>query len=162
MAIEADAFDSNSDLQVLDLSLNPVTTLPKNIFQLPALRKLYLSEDEWLDIVKTIDEAKPISSPLEYLDISAIPMEILPDLGVMPYLLKYNISNIPNEVTVSAKHFAGLCNLKFLENTKLSVTFEDPCECFALEHWLKVREVRFKPFGCPLELPQGKRFIISI
>lgn len=160
MVIDPDAFDSNTDLQVLDLSLNPISTLPPNIFKLPSLRKLYLSENEWLNIAKAVEEAKPIISPLEFLDISAIPMEVLPDLGVMPYLLKYNISNLPEEVVVSVKHFAGLCNLKFLENTKVSAKFEDPCECLTLEKWLKERKVRFKPFNCHAEYTEGKGFIL--
>lgn len=160
MVIDSDAFDSNTDLQVLDLSLNPITTLPENIFKLPSLRKLYLSENEWLDIAKTVDAAKPITSPLEFLDISAIPMNILPDLGVMPYLLKYNISNIPQEVSVSVKHFAGLCNLKFLENAKVSTTFDDPCECLTLENWLKERKVRFKPFNCLSDIVDGEKYNI--
>lgn len=155
MTIDSDAFDSNTDLQVLDLSLNPIVNLPKNLFQLPSLRKLYLSENEWLNIIKTIEEAKPITSPLEYLDISAIHMKTLPDLGVMPYMVKYNISNIPDDVVVTAKHFAGLCNLKFLENSKLSPIFEDPCECHVVENWLRERKVRFKPFNCTLEYAKG-------
>lgn len=156
MTIDPDAFDSNTDLQVLDLSLNTFTTLPKTIFQLPSLRKLYLSEDEWLDIVKAVDDAKPITSPLESIDISAIDMETLPDLGVMPHLLKYNLSNIPSEVKVSTRHFAGLCNLRFLENVKLRATFDDPCECLSLENWLRERKVKFKPFNCELEVAEGE------
>lgn len=154
--INPDTFDSNTDLQVLDLSLNPILTLPSNLFKLPSLRKLYLGEDEWLNVVKTFEDAKPITSPIEFLDISATRMDILPDLGVMPYLLKYNISNLPEQVIISVKHFAGLCNLKFLENAKVSAVFEDPCECFTLEKWLKERKVRFKSFNCPPELAEGK------
>lgn len=156
MEIDSDAFDSNTELQVLDLSLNPLRELPQNLFKLPALRKLYLSENEWLDIVKIIEEAKPITSPLEFLDISAIGMKTLPDLGVMPYLIKYNISNLPNEVEISIKHFAGLCNLQFLENAKISATFEDPCECLTLEKWLKERNIRFKSFNCPEKIVEGE------
>lgn len=158
--IDSDAFDSNTDLQVLDLSLNPIRTLPSSIFKLPSLRKLYLSENEWLQIASAVEEAKPIISPLEFLDISAIRMDVLPDLGVMPYLLRYNISNLPTEVAVSVKHFAGLCNLKFLENAKITAKFDDPCECLTLEKWLKERNVRFKPFNCNVEYAEGEKFFL--
>lgn len=92
--IEEDAFDSNTNLQVLDLSLNPFSRIPKGIFHLPSLRKLYLSASELLQIAEIVEEAKPITSPLEALDISMIDMKVLPDLGVMPHLLAYNVSNI--------------------------------------------------------------------
>lgn len=161
--IESDTFDSNTDLQVLDLSLNSISDLPSNLFKLPSLRKLYLSENEGLKIVDVIDKAKPITSPLEFLDVSVIPMETLPDLGIMPHLVKYNISHIPSErIIISVKHFAGLCNLKFLENAKISAFFQDPCECIVLENWLKERKVRFKPFNCTIDYAESKKFTFYI
>lgn len=144
--IDHDAFEENDDLTFLDLSLNGLLKVPVQIFHLPALEHLLLSKNVNMNVVDVVESAKPISSPLKVLDISYNDLEELPDLGVMPYLVKYNISG--NDAIMTVRSMAGLCSLKYLANNDSKVYFEEPCDCWTLGSWLQERGVHFTPFEC--------------
>lgn len=139
--------EDKDELQSLDLSLNALSTLPSVIFQLPSLKRLYLSQNLNANIAELIDKVKPISSPLELLDLSFNEIETLPDLGVMPHLIAYNISG--NDVSnPEVRHFSGLCKLKFLYNSNFTSYFDDPCQCWNVQRWLIDRNVLFNKWEC--------------
>lgn len=144
--IDEDAFDENDELAFLDLSLNGLLKVPVQIFHLPSLEHLLLSKNLNMNVVDAVEAAKPISSPLKVLDIGYNELEQLPDFGVMPFLIKYNISG--NDATMSVRMFAGMCSLKYLVNNDSNVYFEDPCECWTLQNWFREREVHFTPMEC--------------
>ena len=150
-AIDKQAFEGSDYLQTLDLSLNSLTKIPPVLFQLPSLQSLYLGQNLNMNIVDVVEKAKPIKSPLFHLDISYVMTEEpgeLPDLGFMPTLEKYNISG-NKLISMTTKHFAGLCSLKFLDTTNVSIEYEeDGCGCWTINRWLISRKVNFKPFVC--------------
>lgn len=149
--IDNNVFEDNGELQTLDLSLNGLTTLPSVVFQLPSLKRLYLSQNLNANIAELIDEIKPIQSPLEFLDLSFNEIEHLPDLGIMPHLVAYNISG--NDLSnLEVKHFSGLCRLKFLYNNNVTSYFDDPCECWNVQRWLMDREVLFNKWNCGIDV----------
>lgn len=153
--IHQDAFFYNTDLRVLDLSLNGIIKLPPQVLQLPSLEKLFLSKNANMNIIDAVDKAKPISSPLKELDIGFNEIDTLPDFGMMPHLVKLNITGNP-EVEMSLKSFAGLCNLQILSMDNVTAVFEDPCECWILEKWLRDRNVMFSSWECPSLEEDGK------
>lgn len=114
--IENDAFDSLTDLQTLDLSKNVIIDLPANIFQLPNLRKLYLSGNPLIhkDLNKIAETT--IRAPLELLDISNCKIKVLPEWGLLPQLMFYNISHNPLK-SLDVKYFPVMCNLAKIDIT---------------------------------------------
>lgn len=152
MAINEESFEGKDYLQILDLTLNGLTKVPPVLFHLPSLQVLYLSQNLNMNIADAIEEAKPITSPLLRLDISYVMTEEpneLPDLGLIPTLEKYNISG--NKVlSLKPKHFAGLCSLKILDKTNMSIHYEQPCDCWTINRWLKDRHVAFEDFVCSI------------
>lgn len=162
MSIHDDTFKSISDLNTLDLSMNGLSNLPPVVFHLPTLKSLYLGQNMNINIVDAVESAKPITSPLVQFDISYVlseePSE-LPDLGTMPFLIKYNISG--NQITsLSTKHFAGLCSLKILDTNNVSAEYDNPCDCWMINNWLQERKVQFAPLLCKVE-KAGKLCFIS-
>lgn len=149
--IDDDAFEDKDDLTTLDLSLNGITQLPPIIFNLPSLKTLYLGNNSNMNIVDAVNEAKPIKSPLVKLDISYVIDDYneLPDLGIMPYLIRYNISG-NKLLTLSTKHFAGLCNLQYLDAVNVTVNDLDNCDCWTVNQWLHKRKIQFTEFDCRL------------
>ncbi|KAF2891609.1 hypothetical protein ILUMI_14564 [Ignelater luminosus] len=152
--LENSTFQDMDKLISLDLSINGLSKLPPVIFHLPSLKRLYLSQNQNINIVETVEEASPITSPLESLDIGFNDLETLPNLGIMPYLLLYNISgnNLDN---MEIKDVAGLCNLKTLVNDNFTTYFTNPCDCWNIQRWLKEKKVKFMEMLCEVQT-QGK------
>lgn len=146
-------FEDMDDLIILDLSLNVISELPPDIFHLPSLRKLSLSQNQNAKIVDSINEASPITSPLEAIDISFNDLKTLPNLGNMPHLLLYNITG-NKLLNMKVKDIAGLCNLKTLANNS-TMHFGNPCDCWNIQRWLEEREVNFVKMSCEV-LERGK------
>ncbi|KAJ2947938.1 hypothetical protein O0L34_g9731 [Tuta absoluta] len=118
--IHENAFDYLTGLISLDLSKNVIMNIPPNILQLPSLRKLYLGGNPIVGQMGSLDklaENKDIAAPLELLDISNCKLEHLPDWGLLPQLLLYNVSNNPLR-KLEANHFAVMCNLGKVDLTK--------------------------------------------
>lgn len=154
--LENAAFEDLDELLVLDLSINGISKLAPIIFQLPSLKKLFLSQNQNMNIIEVVEESSPITSPLERFDIGFNELETLPDLGVMPYLILYNISG-NNLLNMSPKDVAGMCNLKKLANDNFTVSFNVPCDCWNVKNWFKERDVKFTNFECSVK--ETGRFI---
>ncbi|XP_044256358.1 platelet glycoprotein Ib alpha chain-like [Tribolium madens] len=153
MTIDEESFEGKDYLQTIDLTLNGLTKIPSVLFHLPSLQVLYLRQNLNINVVDAIEKAKPITSPLLRLDISYIMTEEpdeLPDLGLIPTLEQYNISG-NKLLSLKPNHFAGLCNLKILDTANMSIQYEEPCDCWTINRWLKNREVVFKHFECSVK-----------
>ncbi|KAK9876694.1 hypothetical protein WA026_014073 [Henosepilachna vigintioctopunctata] len=164
--IENTTFNDKTDLTTLDLANNGMSKIPQNIFHLPSLQSLYLSQNTNTNIVETMERAAPITSPLTQCDISFCEIDRLPEIGILPTLVKYNISgNNLNELNV--RQFSGLCGLKYLITLNVTITLEDPCQCWNTNRWLKGKNVEFKPFECELkenlckEVPFNKTDLVA-
>lgn len=148
-------FEDQDSLETLDISLNGIVNLPPLIFHLPNLRNLYISKNLNINLAETFEKARPIKSPLQRLDISQNELEALPDLGIVPTLVEYNISG-NGEMLIRARDFAGLCNLRILDNNNVTGIFDSPCECWRVEKWLVARKVQFSSFLCEYEQKREK------
>ncbi|KAF5277200.1 hypothetical protein FQR65_LT03906 [Abscondita terminalis] len=148
--MENSTFEDLSGLMSLDLSLNGISHLPPVVFHLPSLKRLYLSQNQNINIIEVVEETKPITSPLETLDISFNELETLPNFGVMPNLWLYNISG-NNLVSMKLRDVAGFCNLKKLANSNFTAYFDDPCDCWNLQTWLEDRNVNFTKIRCDVK-----------
>lgn len=143
--IEDDTFAGLVNLEALDLSRNAMKQVPPEIFNLPMLRNLYLAEN-------TLDErnfdtlekvSKPIKAPLRILDISKNRLFKIPDFGILPDLLKLNLSsNFMRELT--PQQFSPFCNLKQID---LNSTSMEKCRCDEVTRFLlKKREAELDPY----------------
>lgn len=169
--IESESLADKTNLQALDLSYNAFSqTLPEVIFHLPSLKNLYLSQNQNINIIDIIHAATPITSPLVLLDISHnkySDIQTLPNLGIVPTLLVYNVSGM--DFTMTFADVAGLCNLHSFVLDNSTVYFEDPCDCWTMGKWLKDRNVNFIPFDCKrsvedecsFEIPQMAEEVFS-
>lgn len=57
-----------------------------------------------------------IGAPLELLDISNCKIKVLPEWGLLPQLMFYNISHNPL-ISLDAKYFPVMCNLAKIDLT---------------------------------------------
>ncbi|XP_056646485.1 uncharacterized protein LOC130451476 [Diorhabda sublineata] len=157
--IEIDVFEDADDLTTLDLSLNAINRVPPVIFQLPSLTSLYLSQNLNINIVDAIEVSKPIVSPLTQIDISQTTDEDnysdFPNFGILPFLLFLNITR-NFYFNLTPRFFMGLCNLQKLINDNVTTDFEDPCDCWRINYWLKDKHVKFSPFRCEIVESQCK------
>lgn len=141
--IDKDAFAPLSYLQTLDLSNNVILNLPETIFQLPALRKLYLKDNPLLHLsFANLQLHRPIKAPLELLDISNCKISVLPYWGTLPHLMHYNISHNPL-TELEAKHFAPMCKLEKVDLTK-SLDGLKLCDIKPTINWLQDKNVYFQ------------------
>ncbi|CAH2050517.1 unnamed protein product, partial [Iphiclides podalirius] len=141
--IDKDAFASLTYLQTLDLSKNVILELPNSIFQLPSLRKLYLSGNPLLHLsLKDLSITKPIQAPLELLDLSDCKINQLPDWGVLPNLILYNISHNPLR-TLEALQFSVMCKLAKVDITE-SIDTIKICELKTTITWFQEKRVHFQ------------------
>ncbi|XP_049879619.1 toll-like receptor 4 isoform X2 [Pectinophora gossypiella] len=140
--IDDDAFLYLTDLQCLDLSKNVILNLPPTILQLPSLRKLLLSGNPLIHMsLDTLASTKTIRAPLQHLDLSDCKIKQLPDWGLLPQLIFYNISHNPL-TSLEAKHFAVMCNLGNLDLSK-SIDGIRLCELRPVVSWFQEKGVYF-------------------
>lgn len=161
LKIDDDIFDDKTKLQTLDLSNNGMSKLPSKVFHLPSLQSFYFSQNLNVNIVEVVENSKPITSPLVKFDISFSEIDTLPDLGIIPTLLKYNISG-NNLLRLNVGHFAGLCKLQVLVTDNITLSLDDPCDCWRVNWWLKEKRVKFLPFDCELRESLCKKTAINI
>ncbi|KRT83368.1 hypothetical protein AMK59_4321 [Oryctes borbonicus] len=151
MNVDETAFEPMTALEILDMSSNSLVKIPPIFFQLPSLYKLYFSHNQYTNIVKDIENLKPITSPLQYLELAFNNLTELPNLGMLPTLFYFNITGNPS-IKMTVSKFSGICNLKFLYNNNTTSWFDDPCECWTLETWLENRGAKFLPFNCQVDI----------
>lgn len=148
--IHEGAFDNLRYLKVLDLSTNGCDTLPKSLFQLPYLQKLYLSVNRLTDELFSRLEVK---SPLTFLQLAMNKLTKIPQLGPVTSLIHLNVSE--NFITsVSPEDLAPFCSLKILDLSKNPIKFDSSnCECQTFNAWLHARDIHTRPvFNCTEEL----------
>ena len=151
--IEEAAFTGLSYLEVLDLSTNGCDDLPRSLFQLPYLRKLYLCGNKLTDdLFGRLD----VKSPLNFLQLAKNRLLKIPQLDPVPNLAHLNLSD--NSIAaVSPEELAPFCSLKTLDLSRNPIKFNsDACECHALNAWFDARGIRALPqFNCTEELEKG-------
>ncbi|XP_023945293.2 tsukushi [Bicyclus anynana] len=142
-SIHTDAFAYLTNLQTLDLSKNVILQITDSIFQLPSLRKLYLSGNPLLHL--SLNEMiihKPIKAPLELLDLSDCKIKELPDFGILPQMSFYNVSYNPL-VKLDTHTFSSMCKLtkvdlsESIQNIKL-------CDLKMSIMWFQDRKIYFQ------------------
>lgn len=152
--LEDDTFAYLDDLISLDLSENALAKIPKSVFQLPSLEKLFLSQNWNINMVESIERAKPIISPIGLMNISYTTDESniydFPNLGVMPFLIELDISGNTYS-NMNRTSFLGMCQLKVLHTENVTVDFQDPCDCWIINLWLRGQDVDFKLFDCRID-----------
>lgn len=148
--LENSTFEDLTNLMSLDLSLNGISYLPPLVFHLPSLKRLYLSQNQNINIIEVVEETRPITSPLEAIDISFNELEVLPNFGILPNLWLYNISG-NHLLSMRIRDIAGFCKLKKLDNTNFSAYFDNPCDCWNLQSWLEERNVNFTKIACDVK-----------
>ncbi|XP_076757750.1 leucine-rich repeat activity-regulated protein at synapses isoform X2 [Xylocopa sonorina] len=151
--IQEGAFDNLRYLKVIDLSTNGCDTLPKSLFRLPYLQKIYASKNKLSDDLFTHLEVK---SPLAFLQLSKNKLNKIPQLGSLPTLRHLNVSE-NNISSVSSEDLASFCYLVVIDLTKNPLKFAaGSCECVALKSWLATRGISSRPvFNCTEEVKQG-------
>lgn len=138
-------------LEILDLSRNNLVIVPTEIFNLPQLRVLLISDN----IFESYDFAKvprPIKAPLESLDVANCSLTVIPDLGMLPQLTFLNISY--NKLrNVEPRSFAPYCQLSEID---LTDTIENKCLWCQIERFLLLkRNVIFGGKMCNYEARQS-------
>lgn len=134
--IEEGTFSQLTSLEALDLSTNALTTIPLELFQLPMLRNLYMANNVLRDLDRDLIRLeKPVSAPLEMINLADCRLNRLPNFGILPDLWKLNISS--NAMTeLALEQFLPLCNLKTIDvnNTQIPL-----CVCQVITTELTAR-----------------------
>lgn len=143
-SIEEASFDKLEYLEVLDLSYNGLSHLPKSLLTLPRLRKLYIEDN----LFKTFDYV--VTSPLAFLHLAKnADLATFPRLDVQPDLTYLNIS-YTRITDITIDDIAPFCSLQSLD------AFKDPplmapaynCDCSVLLKWLQLHRVKARlPFN---------------
>lgn len=148
ITIHEAAFDNLRYLEVLDLTMNGFADLPKSLFSLPYLRKVYLAGNQLPDYVFNLE----VKSPLTFLQLSKNKLCKIPQFDPLPSLVHLNVSW--NSIrTISTEDLAPFCSLKVLDLTGNPVHFDvNTCGCQLFNSWLKEREIRSYPvYNCTAE-----------
>lgn len=142
-SIDKDAFAYLTDLQTLDLSKNVIFQLPETIFQLPSLRKLYLNGNPLLHLsLNSMEISKPIKAPLELLDLSDCKIKVLPDFGILPQVVLYNVSHNPL-TTIDVYTLSSMCRLTKLDLTESLDTIK-LCDLKLSIKWFQEKQIYFQ------------------
>lgn len=151
--IHEGAFDNLRYLEVLDLTQNGCDNLPKSLFQLPHLRKMYLGVNTLQDDMFTHME---VLSPLNFLQLSGNRLCRIPKLGSVPTMMHLNVS-YNSIMSVTPEDLAPFCYLKVLDLSRNPIKFNaTACQCQTLSSWLKFHEIRVLPaFNCTEEVKNG-------
>lgn len=132
--IHADAFAHLDKLEMLDLSRNNLVIVPREIFSLPQLRVLLISDNFFasFDFTKI---SRPIKAPLESLDVANCSLTAIPNLGTLPQLTFLNIS-YNKLLHVEPHSFAPYCQLSKID---LTDTIENKCLWCQIERFLLLK-----------------------
>jgi Leucine-rich repeat (LRR) protein len=135
--IEDDTFAQLTNLEALDLSGNGLLDVPPEIFNLPLLRNLYMSDNSFSDRgFDTLEKvAKPFKAPLRVLNIAQNRLTKMPDLGILPELHTLNISSNPMR-DLKPQQFSPFCNIKEVD---LNNTAMRSCQCEEITRFLYVK-----------------------
>ncbi|XP_059613901.1 leucine-rich repeat and immunoglobulin-like domain-containing nogo receptor-interacting protein 1 [Phlebotomus argentipes] len=145
--IEPGTFALLKNLEAVDLAYNALTTIPAELFSLPLLRNLYIYSNNLYELKADLEALeKPITAPLQLINIADCRLNAVPDFGILPDLWHLNISSNPLQ-QIQPQQFSPLCNLKTvdLNNTKMS-----PCACQQTTFYMRKRSIAIKNgmFNC--------------
>jgi hypothetical protein len=132
--IEDDTFVMLTSLEALDISSNGLLDVPPEIFNLPLLRHLYMADNSFGDRgFETLDKiSKPVKAPLRLLNIAQNRLNKIPDFGVLPELMKLNISSNPMR-GLKPQSFSPFCNINEVD---LNNTAMQSCQCEEITRFL--------------------------
>ncbi|XP_044740950.1 leucine-rich repeat-containing protein 19-like [Chrysoperla carnea] len=134
--------DKLENLEVLDLSVNSLQEIPKFVFEMSTLRRLYLSNSSFRH--EFFNNEFEIKAPLEYIDLAYSEMTQMPRFGIMPYLYHLNISG-NNFEKITIDDISPLCRLKILDVTNIGTNQISTCECIQLQNYLADMKVNVLP-----------------
>ncbi|XP_037034662.1 asporin-like [Bradysia coprophila] len=139
--IEPNTFAQLTDLEAIDISTNGLTTLPMGLFSLPLLRNVHASDNPLVHLHKDLENlAKPISAPLQLINLASCKLNKVPDFGVLPDLYMLNISS--NELfDVTPQQFSPMCGLNSIDVNDTKIP---PCQCQALSFYFRRRAITVK------------------
>ncbi|XP_077291268.1 tsukushi-A-like [Arctopsyche grandis] len=154
--IEPLAFEPLTALETLDLSLNGLHTIPEAVFNLPMLRKLYISDNSLKNLYQELKlMEKPFRAPITYLDMMNTQLFQFPDLGMMPYLQHLNVSQ--NKFTsLEPKNLANMCSLRVLDLTDSFSIGDNACANKPLISWFLDKEIQAVPELYSIINPNGE------
>lgn len=143
--IEPLALEPLTSLEVLDLSLNAIISIPETIFNMPSLRKLYAQENYLTKLNSDLElMKKPFTAPLAYIQMANCKLDEFPDLGIFPSLYHLNVSgNIFRSIEPS--NLAPLCSLKILDFTGSFEFSNKVCVNKPLIDWFTYYEIQSVP-----------------
>lgn len=145
--IEDDTFSMLINLEALDISGNGLLDVPPEIFNLPLLRNLYMADNSFGDRgFDTLDKvSRPIKAPLRILNIAKNRLNRVPDFGILPDLLKLNISSNPMR-DLKPQSFSPFCKVNEVD---LNNTEMQNCQCEEVTRFLYFkREASTYTFYC--------------
>ncbi|XP_058793668.1 tsukushi [Phymastichus coffea] len=150
------AFESTYYLEVLDLSKNGLTDLPKSLFRMNNLRNLYFEENQLHD---PVFEVTGVTAPLKWLYLSGNKLTQIPRLSPIPLVTILNVSH--NQITrVTTEDIAPLCLLEYLDLRDNPIQFDQKtCECYTFKEWIKFRKINLNmTVDCPKNLQKKCAF----
>ncbi|KAJ6644258.1 Tsukushi, partial [Pseudolycoriella hygida] len=137
-SIGPNTFAQLTYLEAIDLSTNGLTTLPMELFSLPALRHLHAADNPMIHLHKDLKNvSKPVSAPLKLINLSSCKLNKVPDFGVLPDLWKLNISS-NDMLDITPQQLSPLCGLTTIDvnNTRIP-----PCPCHTLVTYFRKRSI---------------------
>lgn len=130
---------------VLDLSKTIAETLPRGLFSLQHLEKLYIENNK---LTESIFKTK-VSSPLKIIQAAKNSFKRIPNLGPFPTLIYLNLST--NSISkINVDDIAPYCKLMTLDITENPISFDrETCDCQNFNAWIKQHNITVRPiFNC--------------
>lgn len=136
--IEPHTFSQLQDLEALDLSTNGLTTIPKELFDLPLLRNLYINDNALTHLASDLKLVnKPIRAPLQILSLSKCRLDSIPDFGILPDLYSLNISS--NDLSQIEPHsLSAFCTMRKIGINETRIPM---CKCLQMSQYLRERRI---------------------
>ena len=139
--IEEGVFTPLQYLKSLDLTKTRLTNIPRSLFTLPNLERLFLENNKLTDSsLRT-----KATSPLIVLYAAKNSLTKMPQLGILPTLLYLNLSE--NSISkVNADDIAPFCKLMTLDISKNPINFDpSTCDCQVFQAWIKQHNITVRP-----------------
>lgn len=145
--IEAEALESLTELETLDLSQNAVTEVPAGLPK--SLHKLYLNGNPVTNLQHL---ARAVG--LEVLQLRSCDLNGYPELGLLPNLVDLDVSDNNRITDLTPIQLAGTCRLARLNLTETNLFRSDQpgshCRCRRVVEWAETYKIRLIGLGpCP-------------
>lgn len=145
--IDAEALESLTELETLDLSQNAVKEVPAGLPK--SLHKLYLNGNPVMDMKHL---ARAVG--LEVLLLRSCDLEGYPALGLLPNLVELDVSDNNRIADLTPVQLAGTCRLAKLNVTETNLFRSNQpgahCRCRRVVEWAETYKIRLIGLGlCP-------------